>query len=62
MDVKPSDVNICKVAVFALGGLFDSQVLMVSKVAIFQHFPATFEKKKILNIFRTAVTGFLKTD
>jgi hypothetical protein len=44
MDVKPSDVNICKVAVFALGGLFDSQVLTVFTVAIFQHFPVTSEE------------------
>jgi hypothetical protein len=44
MDVKPSDVNICKVAVFALGGLFDSQVLTVSKVVIFQHFPVPPEE------------------
>jgi hypothetical protein len=44
MDVKPSDVNIRKVAVFALGGLFDSQVLTVFKVVIFQHCPVTSEE------------------
>jgi hypothetical protein len=38
------NVNTCKVAVFALGGLFDSQVLTVSKVVIFQHFPVTSEE------------------
>jgi len=46
MAVKASDVNICKVAVFAVGGLFDSQVLAVSKVVIFQHFPVPSEENK----------------
>jgi len=46
MDVKPSDVNISRETVFALGGLFDSQVLTVSKVVILQHFPVPPEENK----------------
>jgi hypothetical protein len=42
MGINPSDVNIRKVAVFAFGGLFDSQVLMVFMVVIFQPFSSSF--------------------
>jgi hypothetical protein len=44
MDLKPSDVNICKVAVFTLRGCFDSQVLTVSEVVLFQHFSVASEE------------------
>jgi len=44
MDVKSSDVNVSRVAVSALGGLFDSQVLTVSKFVIFQHIPVPSEE------------------
>jgi hypothetical protein len=60
MYIKSSDVNKRKVAVFALGDFFDSQVLTGFMVVIFQLFPVASEENN--KYFRTTVTRLLKTD